>query len=88
MARRKVHVVRKNQRGDKAGRGTWKRQTFGRRYKPKPKRKHGINNRGLRQQLRSKKEFNKTLRETLGLDFVMRAAGMSSGLRKVRVWTL
>jgi hypothetical protein len=42
VARSKVHVVMNNQTTDKAGRGTSKRRTFGRRCQPKPERKIGI----------------------------------------------
>lgn len=70
VARRKVHVIRKNQTRDKARQGTSRGRTFGRRHQPKPEHKNGTRNKGLRPQLRSKREFNKTLRETLGLEFV------------------
>jgi hypothetical protein len=63
-------------------------KTIGRRRQLKPEHKNGIRNRGLSQLLQSKREFNKTSRKTLGLEFVKQAVGMSSRLRKVRNWTL
>jgi hypothetical protein len=44
---------------------TSKRRTFGRRHRPKPECNNGIRNRSPRQQLQSKREFNKTLRKNL-----------------------
>jgi hypothetical protein len=35
-----------------------------------------------------REEFTETLRETIGLEFEKRAAGMSSGLRNMKDWTL
>jgi hypothetical protein len=87
MARRKGNVG-KNQMRDKAGRGTSKRRAFGRRHQRKPKRINGDKNRGLRQQLLSKKEFTKTLRKTLGLQFRTRTARSTVGFRKIKNWTL
>jgi hypothetical protein len=79
---------RKNQTRDKTGRGTSKRGALGRRHQPKPERKNGIRNHGLRQQLRTKREFNKALRKTLGLEIMKREVGISSDLREMRNWTL
>jgi hypothetical protein len=39
--------------------------------------KNGISNRGLRPQLQSMRKFNKTLSETLGLEFMKRIARSS-----------
>jgi hypothetical protein len=63
---------------------TSKRQMFRRKCQSKPEHKNGIGNQGQRQQLQSKREFNKTLRKTLGWEFVKRGARMSSGLREIR----
>jgi hypothetical protein len=88
VARRKEHVVRKNQTRNNVARGAPRGRTFGRRRQPKPERKNWIRYRGLRQQLRSKKEFSQTLRETPRRKFVKRIVGSSAGLRKIRDWTL
>jgi hypothetical protein len=87
VTRRKEHRCKGQNKDDVVPR-TSKGRTLGRRHQPKPERKNSIRNRGLRQQLRSKREFNKTLRKTLGLDFVKETAGMSSRLRKVKNWIL
>jgi hypothetical protein len=73
---------------DKDGGGSSKRRTFGRRHQPKPKRINGIRNRGLRQQLRSKREFTKTLRKILALEFRKRSVRSTVELRKIKNWML
>jgi hypothetical protein len=42
----------------------------------------------MRQQLRNKRKLNDTFRETLGLEIGKQAIGISSGMWKVRKWTL
>jgi hypothetical protein len=58
---------------------------FGKIYRAQPKRNSGIKDRGLKQELRlgSERAFNKTVRQTLGLEAVKQAVGISIGLRKV-----
>jgi hypothetical protein len=85
VAQHKGHRLQGQSKDDVLPR-TSKRRTLGRRYQQKLECKNGIRNRGLRQELQSKKEFNKTLRETLELEIVKRA--MSSRLRKIKNWTL
>jgi hypothetical protein len=43
-----------------------------------------IKNPGTRKQLRCKREFNKTLKKTLGLEIRKPAFGISSGLRTIK----
>jgi hypothetical protein len=76
VARRKVHVVRKYQTRDKAGREHLKRRTFWRRRQAKSKRKIVIEDRGLRQQLRSKREFARIYRKTIGLEIAKLIVGV------------
>jgi G:T/U-mismatch repair DNA glycosylase len=61
VARRKGHSLQ-GQGKDKVSPRTLKSGTSGWRHQPKPEQKNGIRNRGLRQQLRGKRVFNKTLR--------------------------
>jgi hypothetical protein len=78
----------KGQGKDDVAPRTSKRQTFGRRHQPKPEHKNGIRNRGLRQQLQSKREFTKIYRKTMGLEIVRRIVGPSVRLQKIRNWML
>jgi hypothetical protein len=55
---------------------------FGRKCQAKQERIHGSRNREPRQPPQSKREFNKTLRNTPGLEIRKRAAEISSGLQK------
>jgi hypothetical protein len=57
-----------------------------RRRREKPECNNGIRDRDLRQQvpLGSKRTFNKTDRQILGLENVKRADEIPSGLRKMR----
>jgi hypothetical protein len=75
---------------DDAVRGTPKGRTLERRRRARPEGNNDIRNRGLKQQLRlgSKKEFNKAVRQTLGLEVLKRVAGISIGLWEVSNWTL
>jgi hypothetical protein len=66
---------------------TLKKLMFGRRYQPKPERKNGIRNRGLRQQLQSKREFT-IYRKTTGLETAKQIARSSVGLQTIRNWML
>jgi ribosomal protein L15E len=43
---------------------------------------NGIRVRGLRQQVRGKREFSNTFKETLGLEIEKRAVGVTTGLGK------
>jgi hypothetical protein len=67
---------------------TLKRRTFGRKRQAKEESENGMRSRGLRQQPRSKREFNKALRKTLGMELGKREAGISSGLQTIKEWTL
>jgi hypothetical protein len=69
-------------------RGTLKRRTFGRKRQLKQGCINGLKNREPRQHTQSKREFNKTLRNTPGLEIKNRAAEISSGLQKNKDWTL
>lgn len=65
-----------------------KGRTLGRRQRMHREGSTETRYQGLRQQLRSMWEFTKIYTEAFGLGFVKQAAGMSSGSRKVRDWTL
>jgi hypothetical protein len=69
-------------------RGTVTGQTFGRKRQPKRERINRSKNREPRQQPQSKREFNKTLRNTPGLEIRKRAAKISNVLQKNKDWTL
>jgi hypothetical protein len=51
---------------------------------------NGTRNRDFKEQLRlrSERTTNGIYRKTIGLEIVKRAVGISSGLRKIRNWTL
>jgi hypothetical protein len=85
VARRKGNV-RKNETRDNVVQGNLRGRTLGRRHQPKPECKIGMKDPGTRQQLHLKIErisdgFD---RKAFRLEFVKQAAGMSSGLQKVR----
>jgi hypothetical protein len=53
---------------DKVAPRTSKRWMFGRKHQPKLEHNKCIRNRGLRQQLQSKEEFTKIIRNSTGLE--------------------
>jgi hypothetical protein len=53
-----------------------------------PECKIGIKNLGTRLQLYCNKEFNKTLKKTLGLEIGKQAFGISSGLQPIKDYAL
>jgi hypothetical protein len=63
-------------------------QTFRRKRQPKRECINRSKNREPRQQPQSKREFNKTLRNTPGLEIRKRAAEISNGLQNDMDWTL
>jgi hypothetical protein len=69
----KVAWCKRHQRQgrNKVAQRTLKRQTLRMKCQSKPGNKNGMRNRGQRQQLQSKREFNKALKKTLGWEFVM-----------------
>jgi hypothetical protein len=74
-------------KGNVAGR-TQKEWTYEKTYWKGADCNNDIRGWCLRQKLQSKREFNKTFRETLGLEVMEQAVTISSGLPKVRDWTL
>jgi hypothetical protein len=62
--------------------------TFEKRLWKGPECNNGIRDHGLRLHLRRKREFNKTLKKTLGLEIGKQATVISSGLQKIKNWTL
>jgi hypothetical protein len=79
VAQHKVHMVRKNQTGDKLAR-TPKGLTFGKKSRMKPEGKIGIIDPGTRWQLclkigRTSDGFD---RKFFGLEFMKQATGMSN----------
>jgi hypothetical protein len=93
---RREGVARHNGRGrqghgsDNVAPRTQKRPTFGRRRRAHPECDRGIRNRDFKEQLRlgSKRTSARIYRKAFVLEIVKRAVRISSGLRKVRDWTL
>jgi hypothetical protein len=75
---------------DNVVRGTPKGQTFKKRRWKGPECNNGIRDRGLKGQLRlgSKMAFNKTVRQTFGLEVAKRVLEFSIKMRKISDWTL
>jgi hypothetical protein len=84
---KKLTTTTKNQTRDMVSR-TSKSWMFRRRHQPKPERKSGIRNQGLRQQLQGKREFTKNYRKTTGLELEKQTAKFTVGLQKIKDWTL
>jgi hypothetical protein len=84
-----VEQGRKNQNMNKFARGTHKGRTFRRRQLMLQEGTNGTRNRDFEEQLRlgSERTTSGIYRKAFGLEFVKRATGMSSGLRKMN-WAL
>jgi hypothetical protein len=81
---------RKNQTKNKFARVTLKGPTLGRRQLMRQKSTNGTRNRDFKKQLHlgSERTTSGINRKTIGLEIVKQPEGISSGLRKIRNWTL
>jgi hypothetical protein len=81
---------RKNQTGNKFARGTRKDRTLGMRQLVRREGTNGTRNQDFEEQLRlgSERTPSKFERRAFGLEFIKQRNGMSSGLRKIKNWTL
>jgi hypothetical protein len=82
VAQRKERGRQGQNKDDVAPRTQERRKYEKRRWKG-PELKNRAKSRGLRQHLRSKREFNNILRESLGPQIVKRIAGFSVGLGEI-----
>jgi hypothetical protein len=75
---------------DSVAKGAPKGQVLKRRQQMCQEGSSGIRDRDLQEQLclRSKREFNKTIRKTSGLEIAKQAIKFSFGLQKMSYWTL
>jgi hypothetical protein len=80
----------KNQTRNKFARGTRKGHTLGRRQLMCQEGTNGTRSRDFEEQLRlgSERTTSGSYRTTTGLEIVKQAVGISSGLWKIRIWTL
>jgi hypothetical protein len=80
----------KNQTRNKFARITWKGRTLRRRQVMCQEGTNGTRNQDFKEQLwlGSKRTTSEFDRKAFGLEFVKQATGMSSGLQKMRNWTL